>query len=332
MNYEQISVEVSRGGLIESKHGIKAAVVSSSGKLIDSWGDIELPVYPRSAIKAMQALPLIESGGHENYGFTSAEIAICCASHNGEQKHVETVQNMLNKIQLEESDFECGCHWPMRAETSYQLASEGKEPNQLHNNCSGKHAGMLTLSKVLKAPHQGYIGIEHPVQERIARVMAEMCEVNYADADWSPDGCSAPTWAIPLYNLALAFAKFADPSMLESNRRQACKTIYQSVIDNPYMVAGTERYCTDVMKIFGDKVFLKTGAEGVYVAAIPEMKLAIALKCQDGATRAAESAMTALLDHVGITGSIPADQLQAYRSVELQNWNKLTSGYITCKI
>lgn len=187
MKRDELCVQVTRGKSVESKHYVKAVIVSSDGGIVNSWGDYEQPVYPRSAIKAIQALPLIEAGGHETYGFSEEEIAICCASHNGEQEHVETVQNMLNKIGKSESDFECGCHWPMRAETGYQLASEGQKPNQKHNNCSGKHAGMLALAQVLDKPHQGYINLEHPVQKRIARVMAEMCEVDYDSADWSPE-------------------------------------------------------------------------------------------------------------------------------------------------
>ena len=332
MKHKEIDVQVTRGKQIESRHQIKAVIVSSSGEVLDSWGDIEQAVYPRSAIKAMQVLCFIELGGHEKFNFTPAEIAILCASHNAEPKHVATVENILAKIDLNESDFECGSHWPMRDEASHQLAAQGAQPNQLHNNCSGKHAGMLALARILGESYRGYINIDHPVQQHIAQVMAEMCEVDYSKADWSPDGCSAPTWAIPLTQLALAFAKFADPILLAPKRQRACRTIYQAVVDNPFMVAGTERYNTELMEIFGDRIFLKGGAEGVYIAAIPELKLAIALKCEDGASRAAESAMTALLDHVGIGQTIADTRLENYRSVDVKNCNKMKSGAITCQL
>jgi len=334
MKHNTLTVNVSRGGIVESQHKIKAVIVASDGDVMESWGDVETPVYPRSAIKAMQVLAFIEQGGAEKFNFTEEEIAICCASHNGEKEHVDTVQHMLDKLGFTSDDFECGCHWPMRVEASYELAGEGETPTALHNNCSGKHAGMLGLAKLLDISPQGYIGIDHDVQKHIATTMADMCEYDYTNAPWSPDGCSAPTWAMPLTNLALAFAKFAEPSVanLSPARQAACKTLFNAVIKHPFMVAGTQRYCTDMMTILGNKVFLKLGAEGVYIAAIPELKLAIALKCEDGAIRAAESVMTALLDYVGITKDIPNERLKPYRSVVLKNWNQLLTGTIECHL
>lgn len=332
MQHDSLSVQISRGGIIESEHNIKAVIVSSTGDVVESWGDVDALVYPRSAIKAMQALAFIEMGGAEKFAFSREEIAICCASHNGEPEHVATVQSMLDKLTSSETDFECGCHWPMYAEASYVLAGKGRTPNQLHNNCSGKHAGMLGLAKLLNVAPHGYIGIDHPVQQKIADTMAQMCEYDYTTAPWSPDGCSAPTWAMPLTNLALAFAKFACPDDLPAARQTACKTLYDAVVKYPFMVAGTERYCTDMMTILQQRVFLKVGAEGVYIAAIPELKLGIALKCDDGAVRAAESVMTALLDHIGITSFVAEDIMQRYRSVTLKNWEKRTTGTMTCHI
>lgn len=332
MQHAPLFVQVTRGGIVESEHSIKAVIVSSSGTVVESWGEVDSLVYPRSAIKAMQVLAFIEMGGAEQFAFTEAETAICCASHNGEPEHVKTVQSMLDKLAYSESDFECGCHWPMRVEAGYVLSGEGKKPNQLHNNCSGKHAGMLGLAKLLGVPAQGYINIDHPVQQTIADTMAQMCEYDYSTASWSPDGCSAPTWAMPLTNLALAFAKFASPEKLSEARQKACKTLYDAVVKHPFMVAGTDRYCTDMMTILQKRVFLKVGAEGVYIAAIPELKLAIALKCEDGAVRAAESVMTALLDHVGITSFVADDVMHKYRSVTLKNWEKRTTGEIICQI
>lgn len=332
MKYDAITVNVLRGGIVESKHAIKAVIVDSKGKVLDSWGDVDSLVYPRSAIKALQALPFIEMGGADQFGLTEEDIAILCASHNGEVSHVNVVDGILRKIGATEQDFECGCHWPMRAETSYELAEKGKTPTPLHNNCSGKHAGMLGFATALGVSLKGYTQIDHEVQKRIAATMAEMCEYDYSTAPWSPDGCSAPTWAIPLTNLALAFAKFADPSGLSPARAIACHILFDAVVTMPFMVAGTERYCTDMMHILDKKVFLKVGAEGVYIAAIPDLKLAIALKCEDGASRAAESVMTALLDHVGITQGIPNVLLEDYRSVTLTNRRDLITGAIECEL
>lgn len=332
MNHDALTVAITRGGITESRHHIHAVIVASNGARLESWGDISQVVYPRSAIKAMQALPMIESGAAEHFGFTEPEIAICCASHTGEPTHVDTVQRMLTKMGYTEQHLECGCHWPSRVEAAYALSAAGTEPDQRHNNCSGKHTGMLAHAAMIGVPSAGYIHIDHPIQKRIAQTMSEMCEVDYDTCSWSPDGCSAPTWAIPLDNLALAFAKFADPSGLAPVRQRACRTLFDAVVRHPFMVAGTGRYCTNMMGILGEKVFLKVGAEGVYIAAIPELKLAIALKCLDGATRAAESVMTALLDRVGITQSISDDVMAPYRKVPLTNWEKHHTGDILCEM
>ena len=180
-----------RGDIIESEHNIKAVIVSSAGEILESWGGVEKLVYPRSAIKAMQALAFIEMGGAKQFAFREEEIAICCASHSGEPEHVATVQSMLDKLALSETDFECGFHWPSHAESSYALAGKGDTPNQLYNNCSGKHAAMLGLAKLLNVAPQGYISIGHPVQQKIADTMAQMCEYDYTTAPWSPDGSGA---------------------------------------------------------------------------------------------------------------------------------------------
>jgi L-asparaginase II len=332
MQHDAITVNVTRGGIVESRHTLHAAIVASDGTRLDTWGDVATPVYPRSAIKAMQALPMIESGAAAHFGFNQAEIALCCASHTGEPEHVSTVQHMLEKIGFQEQHLACGCHWPTYPQAAYQLSAQQRKPDQRHNNCSGKHAGMLAHAAMLKVSPEGYVGINHPIQQRIAQAMSEMCEVDYSQCAWSPDGCSAPTWAIPLDHLGLAFAKFADPSALAADRQLACKTLFDAVVKHPFMVAGTGRYCTDMMRLLGDKVFLKVGAEGVYVAAIPELKLAIALKCVDGATRAAESVMTALLDRVGITRDISDAQMAPYRQVPIKNWQTLHTGNLECQL
>lgn len=332
MQHEAITVNVTRGGIVESRHSIHAAIVGSNGERRETWGDVVTPVYPRSAIKAMQALPMIESGAAAHFQLTPAEIALCCASHTGEPTHVAAVQHMLEKIGLKEHHLACGCHWPTYPEAAYQLSAQQATPDQRHNNCSGKHAGMLAHAAMMGDAPEGYVGIDHPVQQRIAQAMSEMCEIDYSQCDWSPDGCSAPTWAIPLDHLGLAFAKFADPSNLSPERQAACKTLFDAVVKHPFMVAGTGRYCTDMMTILGDKVFLKVGAEGVYVAAIPALKCAIVLKCVDGATRAAESVMTALLDRLGITKGISDVAMAPYRQSDLKNWKGLHTGHIECQL
>ncbi len=332
MEKSPLTVQVTRGGIVESQHQVHAIIVNHRGETLHQWGNVNQPVYPRSAIKALQALAFIERGGADQFNFSETEIAILCASHNGENEHTTTVSSMLEKLSLTGHDFECGHHWPMRPEASYALAGAGLVPNNLHNNCSGKHAGMLALAKLLNVDHHHYINIDHAVQQEIANTMAQMCEVDFSNAPWSPDGCSAPTWAIPLYNLALGFAKFAEPTTLTTERRVACETLFQAVVNHPFMVAGTARYCTDMMTLLQKRVFLKVGAEGIYIAAIPDLKIAIAMKCEDGAVRAVESVMTALLDFVGATDHIKDDLLAPYRNVSIKNWNKMLTGEIICQV
>lgn len=329
---DPINVYVTRGGITESQHELTAVVVNSEGEVLEQWGDVTKPVYPRSAIKALQALPMVERGGAERFGFSDKELALCCASHNGEPDHVATAQSMLEKVSCNETHYECGRQWPMRPEAGYALAAAGQTPDQRHNNCSGKHAGMLALAQLLGADTQGYIQADHPVQQTIRETFEQMCDINLTTAPVSPDGCSAPTWAMPLTALALGFARFADPSRLTPQRAHACRTLYRAVVTHPFMVAGTDRYCTDMMSVLNDRVFLKVGAEGVYVAAIPDQKLAIALKCEDGAKRAAERLMTALLDRYGVTQTIADDLMVPFRVPEIRNWNGLLTGVVTCEL
>jgi L-asparaginase II len=330
MIHPEINVAVSRGGITESEHRITAVVMNSAGDCLESWGNVIKPVFPRSAIKGLQVLAFVERGGVEQFGFSESELALCCASHNGEKEHVAGAQSMLQKLGLTEQHYECGLHWPMRAEAAYELAREQSEPDQRHNNCSGKHAGMLGLASLLGVDAKGYIDVDHPVQKTIEQTMSEMCEFDMSAAPVSPDGCSAPTWAIPLKNLALGFAKFGDPSALPEARAKACHKIFNAVVNHPFMVAGTDRYCTQMMQVLGNKAFLKVGAEGVYIAAVPEQKIAIALKCEDGATRGAERALTAILDHLGVTRDIAVDKMAQFREPRILNRNAMQTGSIQC--
>ena len=332
MHFPEISVQISRGGITESEHRISAVSVNNDGKILQSWGDTSKPVYPRSAIKALQTLAFVELGGAETFGFTDQELALCCASHGGETEHVRTAQSMLSKLSLNEESLQCGAHWPTHTDSAYQLAREQGAPDQRHNNCSGKHAAMLGLALHLNADTNDYIHVDHPVQQCIMKTMSEMCDIDMSCSPVSPDGCSAPTWAIPLNNLALGFARFAAPHNLSPARKAACERLYRASVSHPYMVAGTNRYCTNMMQVLGSKVFLKTGAEGVYIAAIPEQGMAIALKCEDGATRGAERTMTALLDYYQLTQGISDTQMAQFREPEIVNFKKIQTGNIFCEL
>jgi len=323
-----LTVEVTRNGIVESRHRGSAVIIDVSGSIQDAWGDSRQPTYPRSAIKAIQALPMVESGAAAAAGFTDAEIALACSSHNGEVGHTETAASMLHKLGLAEADLECGSHWPYHEETTRKMAKYDVAPSQLHNNCSGKHCGMLALAKHLGGPTKGYVNQTHGVQQRILGAMEQMCGVDLSGVQPGIDGCSAPTWPIPLENLAFGFARIADPKDLPQARADAIGWIKRAVFANPFMVAGTGRFCTEVMKILGDKAFIKTGAEGVFCASLPEYGLGIALKCDDGATRGSETMMAALLRHVGVLDDAHLDAMAPWLNPQLKNRANKTVGDI----
>lgn len=299
-----ITVEVTRGGVVESRHRGAAAIVDVRGAVQAAWGDIQRPVYPRSAIKALQALALVETGAAEAYGFGDRELALACASHNGEPAHVETATAMLKAVGLDQSALECGAHWPYSEAAARALAATGTAPDQRHNNCSGKHAGMLALASHLGVDPKDYSDLRHPVQQRIMGVMEGMTGLDLGRAAVAPDGCSVPTWAIPLENLAYAFALFGTGERMPDRRAEAARRLMAAVFAEPLLVAGTDRFCTDFMTATAPRVFVKTGAEGVFCAAVPAYGLGVALKCDDGAGRAAEIMLVAALRTIGVLDDV----------------------------
>ncbi|MBT5415846.1 MAG: asparaginase [Rhodospirillaceae bacterium] len=325
---DPVLVEVTRGPLVESRHRGAAAVVDSAGHTVAAWGDVARPVFPRSAIKALQAIALVESGAADAFDLGPAELALACASHNGEAAHAEAVRAWLLRIDLGVDDLECGAHAPMGEEAELDLVRAGREAGAHHNNCSGKHAGMLTLAKRLGVPTAGYIAADHPVQSLVRRTVGEMAGCDLAEAPAGTDGCGIPTLAMPLEAMAWAFARIADPATLAPERAAAVRRIRAAVAARPDMVAGRGRFCTAVMAAAGEAVFVKTGAEGVFCAALPDMGLGFALKIEDGATRAAECAIAALLLGFGAADGPGAAALTGYTDRTLRNWAGTETGTI----
>lgn len=295
-----ILIENVRGGEVESTHRGRAVVMRSDGEILWSVGDIDELTYPRSALKAFQALPMVASGAAESFVLDDVDLALTCASHNGESRQVERVVQFLTKLGLSISDLECGHHWPLGEQATIDLAWQHRLPDARHNNCSGKHAGMLAFARHKEWDHTGYVQTDHPVQQAI-RVCIERCfDADLADAPVSPDGCAAPIWAMPLHRLALGFARFADPDTLPTEYQKAAGRLFKAAVHQPYYVAGTGRYCTRVMTELKGRVFLKVGAEGVYIASIPEWRLGIALKMDSGSAQAAEVALSDILHRLGL--------------------------------
>ncbi len=323
-----VLVEVTRGPMVESRHAASYAVCDSDGKVVLSAGDYQRPVYARSAIKPLQAIPLVECGAAEAFGLGDAEIAFACASHNGEPRHVETAAAMLARIGCSEADLECGAHLPYHEPSMIDLIRRGEEPSQLHNNCSGKHSGFLTLARHLGHPTKGYIRFEHPVQQRILGVLETMTGLDLGNAPRGIDGCGIPTLGIPLGNLALAMARFADPADQPEARQRAVARIRQAMAAEPFMVAGSGRFCTRVMEASGGSALIKTGAEGVFCGAVPALGLGIALKVDDGAGRAAENLMARLLYRLEAIDSPTLKRLSGFLESPVHNRAGLETGQV----
>jgi len=291
MTVNPVVVEVTRGPLVESRHRGAVAVADRDGRIVLRLGQTGVAVYPRSAVKPLQALPLLESGAADAFGFTDREIALACSSHNGEPGHVETARSMLTRAGLDESALECGPQPPARDEDRFALRDAGQVPGRIHNNCSGKHAGMLAVAAHMGVDPKGYSKAGHPVQQAVRRAMEETAGTALGDAPCGIDGCSLPTWAAPLDNWALAFAKLATGDGVDGPRADAMTRLRTAMTSHPFMVAGTGRFCTMLMDRLGARAAVKTGAEGVYCAAFPDAGLGVALKIDDGTTRAAEVLM-----------------------------------------
>jgi L-asparaginase II len=323
-----VLVEVLRGGRIESRHCGAIAVCDADGGTVLSLGDIETPVFPRSAVKAFQALPLIESGAADRYGLSEAEIALACASHSGEPAHAEMVRAMLAKCGREPGALECGTHWPSSLEAGRALTASGQVPSALHNNCSGKHAGFICLACARSVDPAGYVEPEHFVQREVAQALGQMTRSPIDERHRAIDGCAIPTYAIPLKALAQGFARFGAGVGMSANRAAAARRIRRAAAAHPYYIAGAGKFDTIVMQTLGERAFVKTGAEGVYCAAFPGQGLGVAIKCRDGATRAAEVAMGAMISRLVALSDAERAILQPRFQPMLSNWNGVTVGSV----
>ncbi len=290
-----VLVDVLRGALVESAHRGAVAVFDAEGKAVWEIGDTERPVFPRSAVKAIQALPLVESGAADAYGFGDKELALACASHSGEPAHAELARTMLAKAGLDENALECGTHWPLDHEATVAMARTGGTPNALHNNCSGKHAGFVCTCCHGGIDHYGYVKAGHAMQEMIREAMEAVTGAAHDAAHRGTDGCSIPTYAVPLRNFALGFAKMVSGNGLGPVRAKAAQRLLSACMAEPFLVSGTDRADLKLMQAAPGRIFVKVGAEGVYCAAVPELGFGIALKCDDGAGRAAEVMIASVL-------------------------------------
>jgi len=321
-----VLVEVTRGKLIESRHRGAIAVADAEGTTVLALGDVAAPIFPRSAIKAIQALVLLESGGADRFGFGDEELALACASHGGEPGHVAAVERMLAAAGLDASALACGAHWPLHQASARALARTGGTASALHNNCSGKHAGFLCAACAMSADTRGYEAADHPVQRAVKAALEDLTGAAIPDERRAIDGCAVPTWALPLAGLARAFARFGTGQGLAAGRAAAAARLRRACAAKPWFVAGSGRFCTDLMTHFGERVFVKTGAEGVFSGALPEQGLGIAVKCDDGQGRAAEVAIAAVIAGLLSRCDRDGEFLARFVRPQLRNWNGTVVG------
>ena len=330
-------VELTRGGIVECIHFGAMAVVDSSGNLLTSLGDPNLLTFPRSSMKPLQALPFVEDGGPEHFGLTEEELAILCASHHGTDEHVRVLRSIHAKVGLQEADLQCGVHWPPDKATVLAMRERGEEPTPYRHNCSGKHSGMLAQALLHDYSKGNYLSMDNPLQQRILKTVAEMCDVKPEDMPIGIDGCSAPVFAMPLYNFALAMARLADPFELGEVRAAACKKITHAMMAYPVMVAGPGSLDTVLMDVMRGKTAVKGGAEGYQMLSLmPEAcgkgspGIGVAIKISDGDPnrRATYALVVGLLKALGFGEEMESEAFRNFNTPILKNWRGLEIGEI----
>lgn len=293
-----ILVEVTRGPLVESVHRGAVAVADPDGGMLLSVGGIDRPVFARSSIKLIQAMPMVESGAADLFGFRAPEIALACGSHTGTARHVDVARRMADRLGVDETCLVCGAAEPSGRGAARLLAASGAKGTAFHHQCSGKHLGFVAVAIESGAPVQGYGQPSHPVQKLIVETLSDLTGAALGPSDTGIDGCAVPTYALPLSTLARLFARIATGDRMSPQRRAAVVRILDACWREPELVSGAGRTDTVVMSALPGRVYMKTGAEGVYCGALPELGLGFALKIDDGAARASAAAVMPLVERL----------------------------------
>ena len=314
-----VVVELTRGECVESMHRGAFAVADAGGRLRMSSGDVDRAVYPRSAFKSMQALALVETGAADAFAVSPEELALACASHSGEKMHVDRVAAWLRRIDCSDADLACGPHLPFNEQAAHAMLRAGERPCRIHNNCSGKHTGFLTLARHLGASTAGYEHPDHKVQVQVRDAIGEACGVEPSSMPVGIDGCAAPNFALPLKHLAQGMARLGTGEGLGPDRARAASRLVAAWKAHPLLVSGTGRACADLISAAKGCTVVKTGAEGVFAAVLPEQGLGIALKIDDGATRASEALMAWLLEQLGVADATD-DRVSKHLQAKIRNW------------
>lgn len=326
MKADEAQIEVRRGGIVESRHRVSAVLVDERGELIGHLGDPERGAYWRSAAKPFQALPLFAASVVDTYDFSPRELAVCCASHSGEPPHVATVLGLLKRVGFGEDDLECGAHEPFHKPSAAALRTDGRAPTKVHNNCSGKHTGMLALAKQLGVEPRGYRKADHAVQARIRSEIADWTQQDAATMNSAIDGCGVLTYSLPLVSMAEAYARLVAEAARDPEAPAG--VIVQAMTSEPYYVGGTGRLETDLMRATDGRILAKVGAEGIFCLADRERAWGAAFKIEDGNKRAFGPSVLEFLTQLGMLSADESRELDDHRVASVEN----TVGEIVASI
>ncbi len=327
--------DATRGDIVESVHYGAAAVVNAEGRLVAHIGDPDMVTYLRSSAKPFQSIPFLEEGGADRFHLNTEEVAILCASHSGTDEHVRVARGFLEKIGVNESLLQCGTHPPTDKTTRNRIIQAGEKLLPIRHNCSGKHTGMLAYAQMHGYELDNYFEIQHPVQQKILSVLCEITDTPVGQVSVGIDGCSVPTFAIPLRNAALGYAHLADPHDMYPSRVTACKMIISCMTENPWIIAGPGKFDTRLMEVAGKKVMTKTGAEGYQALSIlPDAikpgspAMGVALKVSDGDLdgRVRPIVIIEILNQLGVLNQDELNALNLFFSRLISNNRHLLVG------
>ncbi|WII73744.1 asparaginase [Bdellovibrio sp. 22V] len=316
---QPLVVEVLRGPVVESLHQVMAVVVNELGHVKEYWGHPQFLTMPRSAIKMLQALPLIESGAAEKFGLDDKHIALACASHRGEKDHLAALSQWLEKVGIKESQYVCAPHLPYDEASALDMNRRGVKPTALCNNCAGKHAAIITTCLHLGEDPAGYEKYEHNAQKRLRKVLSETMKVDHSKVPHGIDGCGIPTYAVPLQAMAAGMSTFINSKEAPA-RKAAAERILRAVRSYPFYISGSDNFATAVIEKTQGRAIIKGGAEGVFCGVLPEKKVAFAIKASDGAGRAAQVAAATLLLQLGGLTEAEFKSLAKYTQPSVTNW------------
>lgn len=312
-------IQVFRGDMVESAHLIHAAVVNRKQELVAYTGNPFRATFARSTAKPLQALAVLAEGALARWSMTAAEIALLCASHNGEPQHAQAVKHFLHKLGLDESALQCGIHPPLHEPTRLMVERSGMPLSPLYNNCSGKHMGMLALSVLLQADIHHYLDPDHPVQQRMLDVISALSSVPKAEIVLATDGCGVPVFGLPLDRLAYAYSQFGKPEQQSPSLQQASAAIIQALRQEPFYLAGSERFDTRLIEVTSGRLIGKMGVEGVFTLTLPDTGLAMAIKVEDGSERALYPAVVEILLQLNLLAKQELADLAAFHQPEIIN-------------